>query len=304
MGSIIYIEDAGKAAAATKQKADALQELKKQSLDYTEQRKREAEIEEKAKASGAGNEYTNKEKAKTIQEQINALLEEEKKKQEENRKSAAEGIKSIEDSMKGINASLAEFAAKFDAAVLTDRKITILLDETSYNDLMVKYNEIKSKEIEVTIRQKTVEAKATGGLVGVWNKAVTFARGGQLPGWGGGDKIQALLEAGEFVIRKEAVGKFGAGFFHMLNNLKLPDLSSWGNLNFNMPAPALPATARQAFATGGMVTGGDNNAGGMMTLDLKLGDTIIKTYTNRNNASAIKQLNKEIERSRRVGHQG
>ena len=59
--------------------------------------------------------------------------------------------------------------------------------------------------------------KALGGMVGL-------RAGGRLPGYGGGDRIQALLEAGEFVIRKEAVARFGAGFFAALNSLKLPSM--------------------------------------------------------------------------------
>lgn len=44
-------------------------------------------------------------------------------------------------------------------------------------------------------------------------------RAGSLPGWGGGDRIRALLEAGEFIIRKEAVRKYGLGLFHALNSM-------------------------------------------------------------------------------------
>lgn len=53
---------------------------------------------------------------------------------------------------------------------------------------------IQDKTVTVTVR--TVEAKAGGGIAGL-------ARGGRLPGYGGGDRIPALLEAGEIVIRKE-----------------------------------------------------------------------------------------------------
>jgi hypothetical protein len=55
--------------------------------------------------------------------------------------------------------------------------------------------------------------KRWGGLI--------FARGGKLPGFGGGDRIRALLEAGEYVIRKEAVARYGAPVFEALNNMHL-----------------------------------------------------------------------------------
>ncbi len=54
-----------------------------------------------------------------------------------------------------------------------------------------------------------------------------FAKGGKVPGYGGGDRNLALLEDGEFVVRKEAVAHFGAGLFEKLNNLELPKFR-WG----------------------------------------------------------------------------
>jgi len=86
----------------------------------------------------------------------------------------------------------------------------------------------------------------TGGLIALQN-------GGKLPGYGGGDRNLALLEDGEFVVRKEAVGAFGSDLFHRLNNLELPKFQSGGvvgalpivgsgasandtNINFTMPS--------------------------------------------------------------------
>jgi hypothetical protein len=42
-----------------------------------------------------------------------------------------------------------------------------------------------------------------------------------LSGFGGGDKIKALLEPGEFIIRKEAVQKYGSKLFTALNAMRL-----------------------------------------------------------------------------------
>jgi hypothetical protein len=48
---------------------------------------------------------------------------------------------------------------------------------------------------------------------------VAFKRGGKVPGSGPGDKIPAMLEAGEFVVRKKIVDKFGPTFFAGLNGM-------------------------------------------------------------------------------------
>ena len=57
--------------------------------------------------------------------------------------------------------------------------------------------------------------------------ASSFSTGGKLPGYGGGDTIPALLEKGEYVIRKEAVQKYGEGAFEKLNSM-IPKFASGG----------------------------------------------------------------------------
>lgn len=93
-----------------------------------------------------------------------------------------------------------------------------------------------SKPREIIFYIKEVQQKAAGGMVH------KLAAGGRLPGYGGGDRIPALLEAGEYIIRKEAVNRFGAGIFHALNNLRLPEIPR--------------------FATGGPVGAGAGGADG------------------------------------------
>jgi len=39
-----------------------------------------------------------------------------------------------------------------------------------------------------------------------------------VPGYGGGDRVPALLEPGEFVLRKEVVRELGLGFLERLNS--------------------------------------------------------------------------------------
>ena len=100
----------------------------------------------------------------------------------------------------------------------------------------------------VKIYTETVQRRRWGGLVTRYADAVEhhLARGGKLPGYGGGDRVPAMLEAGEFVVRKEAVARFGEGFFEHLNSLRLPDLSGLAaasagpsrtvNINLTLPS--------------------------------------------------------------------
>jgi len=101
----------------------------------------------------------------------------------------------------------------------------------------------ETKHIYVTVHERTVEEHAAGGMTGMG----AFARrSGKLAGFGGGDRIRSLLEAGEYIIRKEAVQKYGAGLFHALNGMRLalPDVSGMvrarlGGLVAGIPLPAM-----------------------------------------------------------------
>lgn len=57
---------------------------------------------------------------------------------------------------------------------------------------------------------------------------VAMRRGGKVPGEGRGDKIPAMLEPGEFVIRKQVVEKFGPTFFTSMNDDRLRYLQGGG----------------------------------------------------------------------------
>ncbi len=109
---------------------------------------------------------------------------------------------------------------------------------------------IKDKTVTVTVikRVKEVAEKAAGGLVR------KLAAGGKLFGYGGGDKIRALLEAGEHVTRKEAVRHYGSALFNALNRMRIPK------------ADLAALLGRQAFKTGGPV-----NPTEAMTITLNAG---------------------------------
>ena len=91
-------------------------------------------------------------------------------------------------------------------AEVRDALDKLSMDATKY--IHVKY---------ITESGKTIEEKhSDGGIVG------KFARGGWLAGYGGGDRIPALLEAGEYVIRKEAVKAYGKSFMDAINRMRIP----------------------------------------------------------------------------------
>ena len=82
-------------------------------------------------------------------------------------------------------------------------------------DAVKKAIDKAAEDRQTTIRIRTLETRRWGGLVGA---ARHMARGGKVPGgYGGGDKIPAMLEPGEFVLRKEAVKVLSPAFLERLN---------------------------------------------------------------------------------------
>jgi len=127
-----------------------------------------------------------------------------------------------------------------------------------------KWDELKSKTITLTVKVNdqsggkfdsgpdVVPEGKTGGVV----KA---KRGAKLPGFGGGDKVRALLEAGEWVIRKEAVQKYGSAMFAALNNLNFDVQDLLGGVMKKMGGFINPPVHK--FQTGG-ATASEEGGGG------------------------------------------
>ena len=79
-----------------------------------------------------------------------------------------------------------------------------------------------SSSVEIGAAQvESAFARAAAMLANIRAQAAAagagYSTGTVLPGYGGGDKIPAMLEAGEAVVRKEAVRSLGPDFFKSLN---------------------------------------------------------------------------------------
>ena len=137
---------------------------------------------------------------------------------------------------------------------------TFQVDSTAVD---TKLAELDGKVTHSThiIHVQEVRESQSGGLIERLSGGGWPRRSGKLPGWGGGDRIRALLEAGEYVVRKEAVAKYGVALFQALNNMRL-------NLLDFFRVPALPETPRLAYAAGGMASPGADYG----TLTLRAGE--------------------------------
>jgi len=183
--------------------------------------------------------------------------------------------------------------------VLSETKIaiatTFLVDADKVTAEIEKLNAIAAAgiKIPVTFVSSGAEASTTiGGYTGPvsggaegstggyrWGGIIRqFAQGGWnvlaglLPGWGGGDRVRAMLEPGEFIMRKESVARYGAGLFAALNNmaLDLPRLAGSLMPNFpNMPRAAAGGRGEALtvrFEAGGAVYPVNIHDGGSKTM--------------------------------------
>ncbi len=155
-----------------------------------------------------------------------------------------------------------------------DGKAMIRDLDQAMNDLVSKPRHFKFK---------AVEAHALGGLAG-WTR-----RRGRLPGFGGGDRIRALLEAGEIIINKYAVRKYGADKFLAYNALRMPVRARLGG---QLVAPGMPPLRLPAAPA---AAGGDT----VYNLNVNFSGSVPSATRQH-----VRQLARQIMTELQVMHQG
>ena len=171
-------------------------------------------------------------------------------------KSWSDLAEEIKERVKDIQTDISELTGAVKGLVSTidaveDKEVTVEANEERLKnsirlvkDLWTNICELEDKEIVITTRHE--EAAQAGGPIGL-------TRSGKLPGFGGGDKVNALLEAGEFIINKESVKKYGTSFFNLLNQGLHPVTQALGfRLGGPVGKPAKAGgTAGRTFKGGG-----------------------------------------------------
>jgi len=184
-----------------------------------------------------------------------------------------------------------------DAEKYTKAEHKALVDKAIAN--IERLRKIASADIIVDVYERYHPAprpKKYGGLIEPNVKLPRFDTGGhlddgvghsrkrgKLDGYGGGDKIKALLEAGEFIIRKEAVKALGLARLHQINQGEIP--------RFNMGGYVPPI---QKFSTGGDVKIPTEVSKKTINLNLNFGGKTFKMFSDE--AVAV-SLAKELKRS-------
>jgi len=159
------------------------------------------------------------------------LLEANAKAHQDNAQKVQAALESNKNKLEDAKASITEITDLLSKQYA----LTIGIDQDSLSAAQRQIAELTKPETK-TITIQTVNAgggaapgQSTGGPAGqptgrVWK----FAQGGWarmaglLSGYGGGDKRKALLEDGEYIVRKEAVKKLGVDTMHAINDGELP----------------------------------------------------------------------------------
>ncbi|MEE8574550.1 MAG: phage tail tape measure protein, partial [Thermodesulfobacteriota bacterium] len=123
---------------------------------------------------------------------------------------AEEKNESIIAANETVKEQIEEISAKIKALEEKKTKHAIEIDDAAAKEAIEELKKATSSTHTVYVNE--VQSRATGGMI-------YAARGGKLPGYGGGDTVPAMLEPGEFVVNKTAVRMFGADLFSQLNNL-------------------------------------------------------------------------------------
>jgi TP901 family phage tail tape measure protein len=206
---------------------------------------------------------------------------------------AADQAERLVKSAKNFAVEMQEAAAGAIPAV-KDQLATLEADLVTGKDTLVGLKaDIKIAQTEAEMLKKILERNTTATHTQVINTVNTgggeskipgFSTGVKLPGYGGGDKILARLEAGERVIKKEAVRNLEGLGARAMTALHKGDIKGL--------VDSLPA-----YQEGGKVAPPEG-ARGTTNLNLQIGDKTFPTVAKQSVADELSQDIKSINRIR------
>ena len=231
---------------------------------------------------------------------------------EDSKKVAINGVQTVGDFMQELygvqKQNAGDSKAEWEATAKTiNQKLDEIAKERTAN-ISIKLSNLESAQNAIndltrnetkyiTVVTRTVEEKQNGGPIVMAAGGAFIRRAGRLSGYGGGDRIRALLEQGEYIIRKEAVAKYGTAFFNALNAMRIdmPGLvkAKMGGLISGISLPAMPVPG---FAAGGIATSGASET---LIVRFQAGDLEAPVkITDPKSREAMKLMAREMSRMR------
>jgi hypothetical protein len=157
--------------------------------------------------------------------------------------SQEEGYKQIEQNMVDLSNQLSEMTSQYQkevSALLSD--LDKQIDGIKNIDISDPMQSLKREtESTITVVERLVRVLKEAARQIAANKQAAassgsgsgsgYSTGGKIPGYGGGDRRNIVVEDGEFVVRKEAVKKYGESLLYAINNMRLPKFSGGGSVS-------------------------------------------------------------------------
>jgi len=148
-------------------------------------------------------------------------LAQEQQKQAARQKTIAQG----ESELAKAKSLTRQLQADLDALGKADPRIEI---QSNIDAQIEKVRKLQAELAKLATAQQATGTLAGPGIAGGTGGGGGFSHGGFLGGYGGGDRIPAYLEAGEFVVRKEAVRRYGLDVLSRLNAMRVGRFAAGG----------------------------------------------------------------------------
>lgn len=168
-----------------------------------------------------------------------------------------------------------------------NKNVDLRLQMLGYDTVKYQYDSIHDKTVNVTIAEKTVQYRNSGGMIDY------------VPGSGNTDSVHLMATPGEFVAKKASVMNYGVQFFRDLNAMRIPKEQLYAAYRkvkpipkFNLPSQEDIEIARQATI---IERGGSSKPTETVVLEINLGGA---TLTARTTKDELAEYEKHARRMR------
>ncbi len=181
--------------------------------------------------------------------------------------------------------------------------------QEAINNALAVESALSKIERYIEIHIRTIQDNAAGGLIGGYAEGGFTRMSGSIrgPGSSTSDSIPAMLSNGEFVLRADAVRKWGVGFLYALNAGIDPFERAVGSVATGIKNK-VTASAKgfneggliQKFASGGLASHGGNSN---ISIDIKVKSLEVGPVKVNVDDSKVKEAQKNAERELASGLQ-
>jgi hypothetical protein len=179
------------------------------------------------------------------------------------------GIEVSKEELAKAESDLVEATKNLDLSV---KNLNEALEGTVPNIENIRKLAVALGDLETRVKN-TLKESESGTSANTTTPTQKFSTGGRVPGWGGGDRVRAMLEPGEWVINKHASRRFNP----ILDAINTGNMSKLAR--YTMGAPTLAVATAGGGSTGRGVTRLDVSFGGDAPVSIHARQDEVKRFT-------------------------